>query len=222
MRTRVKVCGITCVEDARLAADAGADAVGFVFAPSPRRVPIEAAAEAAGALPPWVSSVGVFVDEEPAAVADIVRRAGLTDVQLHGSESPDYVRALRSICPVRVIKAFRVGDAGAIQQMAPYQGICSAFLLDAYVPGTAGGTGRTFDWGLAVAAKELGTPLVLAGGLTPENVPEAVRRVRPFAVDTSSGVEAAPGRKDPRRVRAFIWAVQAADRDLAGVPAEGE
>lgn len=220
MRTRVKVCGITCSEDARLAADAGADAIGFVFAPSPRRTTIEAAAEAAAALPPWVCTVGVFVDEELGAVTDIVRSVGLTDVQLHGSEPPGYARALRRACPVRVIKAFRVGDASVIRQMEPYRGVCSALLLDACVPGAAGGTGRTFDWALAVAAKGLGVPVILAGGLTPENAAEAVRRVRPYAVDTSSGVEAAPGRKDPGRVRAFLSAVQRADQETAGDPAE--
>lgn len=211
MRTRIKVCGITRVEDARLAIEAGADALGFVFAASPRRVDRAMAREIVRALPPFVATVGVFVDEEPREVVETAAAVGLTAVQLHGDESPAVLRELRSRMPLKMIKAFRVRAAGDLARLDDYRAHCDALLLDAYVPGAAGGTGRTFDWELARLARAAGHPLVLAGGLTPENVSAAVRRVRPFAVDVSSGVEAAPGRKDALRVRAFVAAAREAD-----------
>ncbi|NLC59374.1 MAG: phosphoribosylanthranilate isomerase [Armatimonadetes bacterium] len=213
MRTRVKICGITCREDALVAVRAGAEALGFVFAASPRRVTPEAAAEIITTLPPLVTPVGVFVDAALETVADTAQSAGLQAVQLHGAETPAYVEALRARCPARIIKAFRVKDADVLARMAAYRDGCAAFLLDAYVPGAAGGTGQTCDWELARQAKALGVPLFLAGGLTPGNVAAAIQRVQPYAVDASSGVEARPGRKDPERVCAFLRAIRRADAE---------
>ncbi|MGA2865609.1 MAG: phosphoribosylanthranilate isomerase [Verrucomicrobiota bacterium] len=203
---KVKICGITNLADGRAAAEAGADALGFMFyEPSPRYVSLEAAAAIIGQLPPFVLKVGVFVD----APADLVFRAigqcGLDLLQFHGGEPPAYCLQFG----LRSMKAFRLESVVSLQRLADYP--TDAWLLDAAVPGKLGGTGQTFNWDLARAAQQLGRPVFLAGGLTPENVAEAVRRVRPYAVDVSTGVEAAPGRKDPAKVRAFVQAAKAAD-----------
>lgn len=211
MRTRVKVCGITRVEDALVAVEAGADALGFIFAESPRRVSVAQAGEIVSQIPPLVTPIGVFVDEPPEVVAEVARAAGLRAVQLHGGESPECARALRSLAPVWVVKAFRVRGESALAEIGRYRECCDAVLLDAFVPGSAGGTGKVFDWSLAERAVACGVPLFLAGGLHPGNVAEAVRRVRPYAVDVSSGVEAGPGVKDHERLRAFLGAVRDAD-----------
>jgi phosphoribosylanthranilate isomerase len=158
-----------------------------------------------------VTTVGVFVDETAETVAAAAREAHLSAVQLHGAETPSYLSQLRALCPARLIKAFRVRSPEDAVRIGAYRHCCDAFLLDAFVPGAAGGTGKTFDWELALPAMEHQVPVILAGGLTPENVADAIRLVRPFAVDVSSGVEASPGRKDPRRVRAFLAAVRTAD-----------
>jgi len=200
---RVKICGLTDPEDARLAAALGAHALGFIFyPPSPRSVSPEQAREIIRQLPPFVLTVGVFVDEELDAVREIAALAGLDWVQLHGNESPDYCRALGR----RVIKGFRVQGEETLPLLAPYRGVVQAFLLDTYRPGLPGGTGETFDWQLAHRARDYG-PIILAGGLTPDNVAEAIRAARPQAVDVASGVEAAPGKKDPAKLRAFMEAV---------------
>jgi phosphoribosylanthranilate isomerase len=202
---RIKICGITNLEDALLAADLGADALGFIFYPqSPRGVSPEAAREIIAQLPPFVVSVGVFVDEAAAAVQDLAARVGLDWVQLHGQESPDYCRSLGR----RVIKGFRVKDEDSLNELAPYRGAVQAFLLDTYRKGQAGGTGESFDWRLAREAKPYGQ-IILAGGLTPENIARAINMALPAAVDTASGVEAAPGKKDPARLRAFFNAIKA-------------
>jgi phosphoribosylanthranilate isomerase len=209
--TRVKVCGVTNTEDALSAAEAGADLLGFIFyPPSPRSVTPEQARQiietvrvsVSPCLP--VSFVGVFVDEEPSTVQQIVARCGLDYAQLHGAESPEMVRALMSE-GIEVIKGFRVRNGGSLAEIERYR--ATVYLLDAYVPGQPGGTGQTFDWELAVQAKEYG-PILLAGGLIPENVAEAVRVVRPWGVDVASGVEATPGRKDHDKVRRFIIAAK--------------
>jgi len=206
MSLRIKICGITNSNDALVAVEAGADALGFMFyEPSPRHISLPAAAEIIRTLPPFVASVGVFVD----ASEDFIRRAietcGLDALQFHGSEPPDFCRRFS----LRGIKAFRVRDAQSLQELPRYE--TSAWLLDNFVPDKLGGTGAKFNWGLACSAKKHGRPIILAGGLTPENVAEAVRTVRPYAVDVSSGVESQPGKKDHEKTRAFILAARHAE-----------
>ncbi|OGC92931.1 MAG: N-(5'-phosphoribosyl)anthranilate isomerase [candidate division Zixibacteria bacterium RBG_16_53_22] len=203
---RIKICGITNLEDARLAADLGAQALGFIFYPkNARSVRPEAAQAIIEGLPPFVLSVGVFVDEEASVVREIAQTIGLDWLQLHGQESPEYCRSLER----RVIKAFRIKDQTSLALLPNYRDAVQAFLLDTYRPGALGGTGETFDWALARRAKEYG-PVILAGGLTPANVIQAIHQAQPEAVDVASGVEAAPGQKDPERLRAFIAAVKKA------------
>jgi phosphoribosylanthranilate isomerase len=202
--TRVKICGITNLEDALFAADAGADALGFIFyAQSPRFIAPDRAREIVLRLPPFVAKVGVFVNEELGRVKEIMAHCHLDYAQLHGDEPPEQVVALAP----RAIKAVRVRSAADIERLAQYQAV--AYLLDAYHPTKPGGTGETWDWELATAAKQYG-PIILAGGLTPDNVADAIERVHPYAVDVSSGVEAATGIKDHQKVRRFIMAAKGA------------
>ena len=202
---RVKICGITNLEDALMAVEAGAHALGFVFAPSPRQVTPEAAAAIIAALPPFVQTVGVFVDGDAARV---LSRCPLDAVQFHGQEPPEELAALAG---VRRIKACRVATSADLEPLAAYCGAADAFLLDAPVPGVAG-HGQPFPWPLAREARRFGRPIILAGGLTPENVAERVARVRPWMVDVAGGVESAPGRKDPARVAAFVRAARGQPR----------
>ena len=200
----VKICGITNLEDALLAADLGADALGFIFyPPSPRSVAPDAARAIIAQLPPFVTTVGVFVDEEAATVKELAVGVGLDWLQLHGRETPEYCRSLDR----RIIKAFRIQDEKSLAGLAAYRGAAQAFLLDTYKKGQVGGTGETFDWDLAREARKYG-PVILAGGLTPENVAQAMDAAQPQAVDVASGVEAAPGKKDPEKLRAFFAAVK--------------
>ncbi len=201
---RVKVCGITNIQDATAAHLYGADALGFVFAKSPRRVERETVRDIIRALPPFTQLVGVFVNEVPEVVAETVRYCRLNCVQLHGDEPPDYCAGF----DWPVVKAFRVGTREDIERIRSYRGRVSALLLDTYQPGLAGGTGRTFDWSIAAEARDMG-PLVLAGGLDPDNVRAAVQVVRPYAVDVSSGVEMSPGLKDHEKMRLFIGRAKA-------------
>ncbi|HMN02772.1 phosphoribosylanthranilate isomerase [Geobacter anodireducens] len=195
---RVKICGITSLEDALVAVEAGADALGFVFHDeSPRHVTPEQAAGIIAGLPPFIQTVGLFVNRPLAFVNDTAARCRLDLVQLHGDEPPEFCDAVER----RVIKAFRVKDITSLDPIRHYR--VAAHLLDAYSPKAYGGTGLTFNWDIAAAAKAFG-PLILAGGLTPDNVREAVETVKPYAVDVSGGVESAPGRKDAARVREFI------------------
>ena len=196
---RVKICGITNVEDALLAVEAGADALGFVFASSPRSIEPEAARGLVRALPPFVSKVGVFVNQPLGYVLHVLGYCGLDTVQLHGDEEDEYCQEFREY--YKVIKAIRVKDRRDLEGIGNYD--VDAYLLDAYTSSARGGTGRTFDWGLAREAKRYGR-IVLAGGLTPDNVKEAVELVGPYAVDVSSGVEAYKGKKDPQKLREFI------------------
>jgi phosphoribosylanthranilate isomerase len=199
---RVKICGITSRDDALTAVDAGADALGFVFhPPSPRYVTPERAGEIIAALPPLVQTVGLFVNAPLEKVNAVADGCGLDLVQLHGDETPEYCAGVRR----RVLKAFRIKDMTSLEPIPGY--LCSAYLLDAWSPDAYGGTGRTFNWDLAREAKRFGA-VVLAGGLTPENVAEAVRQVAPYGVDVSGGVEAAPGKKDPEKVKRFIAAAK--------------
>ncbi len=194
----VKICGITNVEDAELAVRCGADALGFnFFTQSPRYIEPEHAATIIAAMPEHVSKIGVFVDAPRSYIRQVIRTARLSAVQLHGNEGPDDLVDYE----VSAIKVFRVGPDFDVEAMRNY--IVDAFLLDARREGSYGGTGKTFDWNIAVRAKEYGR-VILAGGLTPENVEVAVRFVRPYGVDVSSGVEAKPGKKDPEKVRLFI------------------
>ena len=196
--TKVKICGITSVEDALVAVEAGADALGFVFFDkSPRYLAPEQAAQIIAALPPFVQAVGLFVNAELDFVNRTADLCGLDLVQLHGDESPSYCQSVHR----RVMKAFRVRGMESLAVLPDYQ--VSAYLLDAYSPNAYGGTGERFDWDCAIEAKRHG-PIVLAGGLDPDNVAAAVAKVAPYAVDVSSGVESQPGRKDPEKVRRFI------------------
>lgn len=197
---RVKICGITNIDDAIAAAEAGADAVGFVFAEEARArnrfVELAAAAQICKELPPWIATVAVCVNE---TVDRLRRYLDVVDwVQLHGEEPVQVCEAVAD----RAIKTFRV-DAG-FDHGDVLQYPARAYLLDAYSPTTRGGTGQVFDWDVACNVVALGRPVILAGGLTPDNVAEAVSRVQPFAVDTSGGVEASPGKKDHERIRSFI------------------
>lgn len=198
MRVRVKICGITRVEDGLAAAAAGADAIGLVFADSPRRVSPAQARVIAAVLPPFIKVVGLFVNTPAAQVREVLSQVPLDLLQFHGAEPPEdcrlygrsYIKAIRMAPGVDVVsEAGRYSDAGG-------------FLLDAYDPQAAGGTGTTFDW--TRVPRDLGRPVILAGGLTPENVAEAIRVARPYAVDVSSGVEQVKGIKDATRIAAFI------------------
>jgi len=206
---KVKICGITNWADAKRAVDAGADFLGFNFyAKSPRYIAPAKARRIVRRLPKSVSAVGVFVNENEEKMLDTARAVGLTALQLHGDESPAEVARLRRILPV--IKAIRAGKSFRPAQLAKFRR-ASAILLDGFDRRLRGGTGRTVDWRLARRANRYGR-VFLAGGLTPENISEAIRAASPFAVDVCSGVEAKPGKKDPKRVRAFMSAVGAMRR----------
>lgn len=205
MSTWVKICGITNLGDAQAAVEARADALGFVFyEKSPRYVTITAAATVSKQLPGFVLRVGVFVNALKAEVVRAIGECGLNLLQFHGDEPPEYCSQFELMS----MKAFRMRDAGTLRELTKYR--TNAWLLDAYSPEAVGGSGEKFNWDLAVEAQKFGKPIFLAGGLTPENVAEAVRKVRPFGVDVSSGVEISPGKKDPAKLRAFINAVKSA------------
>ena len=207
--TRVKVCGITRVDDARRAADLGAWAVGMIFTPESRRAcPVERAEEIGVELRRRVELAGVFVNAALDHVAAVADRCRLDLLQLHGDEGPAYCREAARRTGCRVMKAVRVRDPASIGALGAFR--VDYHLLDAYVPRTRGGTGERFDWELA-RRHDRSVPVVLSGGLTPANVGEAIAVARPFAVDTASGTESAPGRKDPAKLRDFFVAVDAAD-----------
>lgn len=203
MTVRVKVCGITNIADALAAVDAGADAIGIVFARSPRQVTLEVARSITAEVPPLVCKVGVFVDAPIEEVRQALAFCSLDVAQLHGNESPDFCRALLP----RVVKSFRVKDEGVLVELARYQ--VNAYLLDTYDAGVHGGSGHSFDWQIARSAGRLGR-IILSGGLRPENVREAVRLAQPYAVDVCSGVESRPGKKDHSKVSAFVAAAKEA------------
>ncbi len=188
---KVKICGITEKEDALGAVELGADALGFIFACSPRQISMKKARRIINAIPPSTKTVGVFVNQEAAAIREHIDYCGLDLVQLHGDEPPEFCRALMPYA----IKAFRIKDASSLPMCAVYQANVRAMLLDSYAKDKAGGTGKTFDWQLAVKIKEAGIPVILSGGLGPSNIEEAIRVVRPYAVDVNSGVEEHPGKK---------------------------
>lgn len=196
---KVKICGITNLEDAQMSVEAGADALGFVFfRGSPRYISPELAADIISTLPPFIQTVGLFVNEDHSTVNSIADQCGLDVIQLHGDESPEYCTHIRR----RIIKAFRVKDSSTLATMSPYR--VSGYLLDAWSPDAFGGTGRTFNWKIAAQAVEAGFLVILAGGLAPENVAGCIAQVHPYGVDVSSGVEVSPGCKDWKKVRAFV------------------
>jgi phosphoribosylanthranilate isomerase len=201
---KVKVCGITNPGDARSAAEYGADAIGFVFAKSPRRVGVYEARKIVATLPEGILKVGVFVNESPEGILRIAAEVGLDCVQLHGDETPEAVAAVRE-GGLRVIKALRVRDAGFMGKMGRYE--ADLFLLDAYSEKVRGGTGERFDWEVAKSLKGRDNILV-SGGLAPENVREAVRFFEPYGVDASSSLEDAPGKKNIEQVRRFVVAAK--------------
>ncbi|HEU4493479.1 MAG TPA: phosphoribosylanthranilate isomerase [Rubrobacteraceae bacterium] len=199
-----KVCGITNPGDARVAVDAGADAIGLIFAESPRKVSLEEARKVSIALPENILKVGVFVDAEPDEVLQIAREVGLNLAQLHGDETPETLAAIRN-AGLPVMKALRVRNTEALGALERYE--ADLFMLDAWSARARGGTGETFDWGLAKSVKGRGN-IVVSGGLTPENVREAVEFFEPYGVDASSSLEERPGKKSGERVRRFVRAAK--------------
>jgi phosphoribosylanthranilate isomerase len=206
MRTRVKICGITSVNDALAAARHGADAIGLIFyPPSPRLVSLDRAREIAASLPPFVARVAVFVNPAAQEVDAVIHACRPDLLQFHGEETADYCRSFG----VPYLRSLRVRPGvDLLESLSPF-GDATGWLLDAYRQELYGGTGEVFDWDLV--PRSLARPLVLSGGLDAENVAAAIRRVRPWAVDVSSGVEAAKGVKDERRIAAFMEAVRSAD-----------
>jgi phosphoribosylanthranilate isomerase len=205
MSVIVKICGITSVQDALAAAEFGADAIGFVFHPaSPRFVPFEHAAQIAQKLPVHIVRVGVFVDTPAEMVFGAISSCGLNLLQFHGQESPQYCLQFG----LMNMKAFQVKDESSLLALDSYP--TDAWLLDSYSPDKIGGTGKKFNWDLARQVVASGRPVFLAGGLTAENVADAIRAVHPYGVDVSSGVEASPGKKDMAKVQGFIRAAKAA------------
>jgi phosphoribosylanthranilate isomerase len=210
-RTRIKICGLREVEHARIAAQAGADAIGLVFyPPSPRFVTPAQAASVAASLPPFVTSVGLFVDASADEVRAILGQVPLDLLQFHGEETPEFCASFGR----PFVRAVRMGPGTDLVEYAQRFSRARALLLDAFQPGQPGGTGQVFDW--AAIPRDLPIPLILSGGLTPSNVGRAVREIRPWAVDVSSGVEAGRGVKDPRKIIEFIRSVR---REDAGQPA---
>jgi len=197
-QVKVKVCGMTSLKDALVAVEVGADAVGFIFyKKSPRSVTMKTVREIVLELPPFVDTVGVFVDETAEQINKIADYCNLDIIQLHGDESPTFCKKIRR----KVIKAFRIKDMQSVKKLSSFQ--VSGFLLDTFSENLHGGTGKVFDWNLALPAKKFG-PVIMAGGLTPNNVQQAVRQIRPYGVDVCSGVESEPGIKDHKKVRAFL------------------
>lgn len=205
MHAKVKICGITNLNDAFAAVDYGADALGFVFFKgSPRSISYKDAAAIIKKLPPFITTVGVFVDETVKHVEKIILQTSVDVVQFHGSEPPSMCNCSRS-----VIKAIRVKSLESLEPLNKYKDKVSAFLLDTFTPDALGGTGQIFNWDIAIYAKQFGK-IILAGGLTPQNVVEAIRRVQPYGVDVSSGIESNKGKKDHKKMRSFIENVKGA------------
>jgi phosphoribosylanthranilate isomerase len=209
-KVKVKICGIGSLDEARAAQELGVDALGFNFWEHSPRYIVPAKAEAIiRELNPFVACIGVFVNERAERVREIQQQLGLGAIQLHGDESPEYCEGL---APIKLIKAFRVTEGFDPACVNEYR--VSAILLDAGVPGQFGGTGQSFDWRVALEVKQYG-PLVLAGGLTAENVGEAIQRVRPSVIDVCSGVEAEPGRKDLQKMKRLMAEVERMNSLLA-------
>ncbi len=189
---KIKICGITNYDDASMAADLGADALGFIFASSPRKTDPDNAKKIISRLPSFIKTVGVFVNEDIKKITDIAAYCGLDNIQLHGNEPPE---ACEFLMP-RTIKALRIKSKSTPEEYSGYTGRVRAFLLDTYSEKEAGGTGKTFNWDIAVKIKSLGVPIILAGGLNTGNIKEAIVKVKPYAIDVSTGIEERPGKKD--------------------------
>ena len=203
--TRIKICGITHLTDALTAVNAGADALGFVFVPdTPRFVKSDQVAAIVAELPPFITTVGIFASRNAAIIKTTLDQCRLDAVQIHADVTPEFCRNLDK----KVIKVVRVKDESSLSILSDYD--VNAFLLDTYVEGKMGGTGELFDWNLALQAKNYGR-IIVAGGLNPDNVAQAVRYVKPYGVDVSSGVESGPGHKDPDKIRKFIDAVKSVE-----------
>lgn len=197
---RVKICGITNRRDAEDAVSSGADALGFIFANSPRRVSVARAREIVRAVGPWVATVGVFVDASAGEIVRIASECRLSAVQLHGGQGPALAKKLAA-CPFWVIKVFAVGTRSDLRGITGTE--ADAFLFDTKVEGKAGGTGKTFDWRI-LKTERFGKPLIVSGGLNPANVAGVIRMLSPYGVDVSSSLESYPGKKDPKKVKLFI------------------
>lgn len=195
---RVKICGITNAQDAMDAIELGADALGFIFADSPRKIAVKDARPIIESLPPFISCVGLFVNEYVERVMEVCELCGIRNVQLHGDEPPEY---LNDLTGHKIIKAFRVRDEGVLDTVKKYT--ADAILLDSFAADKMGGTGTVFPWDIARKIKEFGR-IIIAGGLTPENIADAITTTQPYAVDIASGVEKTPGKKDKELMRKFI------------------
>lgn len=207
MPIRIKICGITRFEDAKVAASLGVDALGFIFCrKSPRYIKPEEAAGIISQLPPFISRVGVFVDEELEKVAAVTQITGIDTIQLHGTESPRYCRKLA----LPIIKAFSIEPTSNLSLLDQYQ--VTGFLLDTWASGRHGGTGRTFDWSIAADACMKYDYVILAGGLNPSNLEDALATVHPYGVDLNSGVEIKPGIKNPHKMRDAVQVIRAWER----------
>lgn len=203
---KIKICGITNLNDALLCANLGAGALGFIFAPSPRQIEKKLAAQIISALPPFITCVGVFVNDSVESVNETVLECGLTAVQLHGEESPEFCARIMT----RVIKTFRLGKdaigyASINEELGKYEPLVSAFLFDTYSPDKYGGTGKAFEWSF-LGEIQTNKPIIVSGGLNPDNIGELLALYTPYAVDLSSGVEASPGQKDPEKLKAIFHA----------------
>ncbi|MBC8178257.1 MAG: phosphoribosylanthranilate isomerase [Desulfobacteraceae bacterium] len=204
---RVKICGITNHRDARMSVEMGADAIGFIFAPSSRQITPEKAREIICGIPPFVQTVGVFVNERPDTIREIIESCSLDLIQLHGDETPD---TCAEFMP-QAIKAFRFREGSVLQSIRPYRRKIRAMLFDSYDEKIRGGTGKTCNWDLALRGKDFGIPIILSGGLTPSNIERAISSVKPFAVDVNSGVEKRPGKKDHLLMRELMEKIRKAN-----------
>ncbi|HIJ58574.1 MAG TPA: phosphoribosylanthranilate isomerase [Deltaproteobacteria bacterium] len=204
---RVKICGITNRRDARMSVEMGADAIGFIFAPSPRQITPEKAREIICGIPPFVQTVGAFVNENPDVIREIIGSCGLDLIQLHGDETPEICAEFMP----QAIKAFRFREGSVLQSIRPYRGKIRAMLFDSYDEKIRGGTGKTCNWDLAVRGKDFGIPIILSGGITPSNIEKAISSVKPFAVDVNSGVEKRPGKKDYLLMRELMEKIRKAN-----------
>ncbi|MDP8262848.1 MAG: phosphoribosylanthranilate isomerase [Candidatus Ancaeobacter aquaticus] len=205
-KTKIKICGITNVEDALFCSDLGVDALGFVFAESPRSVEPAQALEIINAIPKRLMAIGVFVNEDIRVVKEVVKECGLAMIQLHGEESPEYCQKAKDI-GLPIIKAFRVKDIESINAIEGYKDI-DYILLDCYSRKAHGGTGEVFDWTIALKAKDFEKKMFLSGGLGPDNVREAINSIKPFAVDASSKLEKKPGIKDHTLLKEYVHMIR--------------
>ncbi len=207
MMTRIKICGITNLEDAQIAINAGCDALGFIFTESLRKINIENASYMLKTIPPFISCVAVFANQPVQYISEVLKNCPFDTLQFHGEEGPHLLLHFKP--HKKIIKTIRIKDAESLKIIETYSE-ADAFLLDTYSENKIGGTGKTFDWSLLKGLNELDKPIILSGGLNPENVKEAITKVRPYAVDVASGVEETPGRKSKKLIEEFISNVKKA------------